>query len=464
MPCSARRVSAVSLPGSHALRRISSLIVAAAVRADLPSPRLDRLFPLGAAAGSAVEVEVAGADLEEPKTLLLRPPRHHGRAAQGPQVQGDRRGRRARRHLRRPRGRQVRRQQPAAVRRVARADRSRREGAERRAGDRPGGRVNSAVNGTSDGNKDDVFRFPAKKGQRIVVECQAGKLDSQLDAHPDADRRRRQAARLQRRLQRPRPARRFRRPGRRRLLRQRPRPVVTAAGFPYRLVITDRPQVENVFPRAVQAGKPQTVTRLRPQPRAGVEAVAPGRSTTCRWTRITETVTPPADVLTRGLFRFTDHPTDAQRPADRGHLHAHRLPGPRRPAAASPTRPVTLRGRAERRPDEAAAAHAAGRGQRAVRQGARRRLVRVRAARRRAVRLRGVLRAHRRPGRPVPRRARRQGQPRRASWTTSARAINAFDGHLRDPSGHRQPDRARRSTACWCRTATAAAGPATSTC
>ena len=42
--------------------------------------------------------------------------------------------------------------------------------------------VNTAVNGTSDGNQEDVFRFAAKKGQCVVIECQAGKLDSQMDA------------------------------------------------------------------------------------------------------------------------------------------------------------------------------------------------------------------------------------------------------------------------------------------
>src|SRR5262249_14984725 len=42
--------------------------------------------------------------------------------------------------------------------------------------------VNCVVNGVSDQNREDVFRFPAKQGQRVVVECQAGKLDSMLDA------------------------------------------------------------------------------------------------------------------------------------------------------------------------------------------------------------------------------------------------------------------------------------------
>src|SRR5439155_14306670 len=48
--------------------------VTTVARAELPSPRLDRLFPLGAAAGATVEVEVQGADLDGAKTLLFDHP------------------------------------------------------------------------------------------------------------------------------------------------------------------------------------------------------------------------------------------------------------------------------------------------------------------------------------------------------------------------------------------------------
>src|SRR5207253_453884 len=68
-------LSTISKPtrrGGWAL--LCSLLLAAAARADLPSPRLDLLFPLGAAAGSSVEVEVAGADLDDATTLLFDHP------------------------------------------------------------------------------------------------------------------------------------------------------------------------------------------------------------------------------------------------------------------------------------------------------------------------------------------------------------------------------------------------------
>src|SRR5437868_4334338 len=46
----------------------------AGARAELPSIRFDRLTPLGAAAGSAVEVEVAGADIEDVAALRFDHP------------------------------------------------------------------------------------------------------------------------------------------------------------------------------------------------------------------------------------------------------------------------------------------------------------------------------------------------------------------------------------------------------
>src|SRR5262249_23972408 len=41
--------------------------------------------------------------------------------------------------------------------------------------------VNTAVNGTSDGNRDDFYRFKLLQGQRVVIQCQAACLDSLLD-------------------------------------------------------------------------------------------------------------------------------------------------------------------------------------------------------------------------------------------------------------------------------------------
>ena len=42
--------------------------------------------------------------------------------------------------------------------------------------------INSAVGGMADGNGQDLFRFSATAGQRIVIDCQSGVLDSNMDA------------------------------------------------------------------------------------------------------------------------------------------------------------------------------------------------------------------------------------------------------------------------------------------
>ena len=50
---------------------LALLLLGSAARADLSSPRLDRVTPLGAANGSSVEIEVVGADIEEATKLLF---------------------------------------------------------------------------------------------------------------------------------------------------------------------------------------------------------------------------------------------------------------------------------------------------------------------------------------------------------------------------------------------------------
>src|SRR5439155_27171578 len=51
-----------------------TLLGPAVACADLPSRGLDRVFPLGAAAGSSVEVEVARADQDDPTALRFDHP------------------------------------------------------------------------------------------------------------------------------------------------------------------------------------------------------------------------------------------------------------------------------------------------------------------------------------------------------------------------------------------------------
>jgi len=168
--------------------------------------------------------------------------------------------------------------------------------------------VNSAVNGMSDGNGEDKFRFPAKKGQRVVIECQAGKLDSRMDAtltlHAADGKLLASNSDYY---------------GRDPLIDfVAPRDgeyVVTVhdlsfrGGQPYRLIVSDRPQVENVFPRAVQAGRAATLTVYgRNLGRKAKPSV--WRVQDLPLDEYRENVTAPSDLLALGSYRFFEHPTN----------------------------------------------------------------------------------------------------------------------------------------------------------
>lgn len=232
------------------------LLCAGPLHAELPIPRFDRLTPLGCSAGSQIEVQVLGNDCEELKALVFDHPGITAApvagkeklflvtvAAAAPEGTYDARliskwGVSNPRQFLVTHGlADVSDQEPnnAAVQaqRVA---------------------VNSAINGFSDGNDQDVFRLTLKKGQRVTIDCRGSRLDVQLDA----------VLRLQT-------------PEGKQLAssgdyfgRDPFLDMIAPAdgdydvvlhdlsyrgGLPYRLVISDRPHVENAFPRAVQIGK-----------------------------------------------------------------------------------------------------------------------------------------------------------------------------------------------------------------
>jgi Bacterial pre-peptidase C-terminal domain len=286
---------------------LSLLLFPAFTFADLPSPRLDRLFPLGAAAGSSVEVEVSGADLDEPKALRFD---HAGITAEplkdrkfkvtiAPNVpEGTYDARLVGKH-------------GISSPRLFAVSHGLTEVLEKEPNDEPATAqavpVNSAIHGTSDGNKDDVFKFPAKKGQRIVLDCQAGKLDSMLDGTMTLSAADGKLLASNGDYN-----------GRDPLIDfiapvdgdyfVNVHDLSYRGGHPYRLVITDRRHVDAIFPRAVQAGKPQTMTLYG-------RNLGPGsKSSTWKIDDLPleekeETITVPTEILANGLFRFTDHPT-----------------------------------------------------------------------------------------------------------------------------------------------------------
>jgi hypothetical protein len=280
------------------------LLLAGTTRADLPTVRFDRLIPLGGAAGSTVDLEIAGADLEGVESLLFD---HPGLKAT---FVKERRFRLT-----------IAADVPPGtydVRLVGRFGVSNPRlfsvshgltDVAQKAADTPQiVSVNSAVNGACGTNRDDVYRFAAKKGQRIVVECQAGKLDSPMDATLALTTADGKALVSNGDYY-----------GRDPLV-----DFVASAdgdylvklhdlsyrgGYPYRLLLSDRPQVENVFPRAVQAGQSTELSIFGRNLGAGSKPSA-WRIFDLPLDEARMTVKPPTDILDLGAYRFFEHPTD----------------------------------------------------------------------------------------------------------------------------------------------------------
>ena len=239
-----------------------SLMSLASARAQLPQARLDRIFPLGGAAGSAVVVEVSGRDLDDATTLLVDRP--------GVKVE-------------KVKANQFRLTLPAdsppgtvevrvvgkfgvSASRLFAIQNGLIEVAEKEPNDTQATAqkvpLDCAINGTSDNEGEDHFRFAAKKGQRVVIDCQAIRLDSTLRAAlavSDAEGKV---------LARSKPY----------YLRTDPlldilipadgeytvelHDATYGGGLPYRLIISTTPHVENVFPRAVAPGSTAPLTVL----------------------------------------------------------------------------------------------------------------------------------------------------------------------------------------------------------
>lgn len=278
-----------------------------AARAELPSIRFDRIAPLGAGAGTSVEVEVAGRDIEDVNALLFDRPglvaelAKPGRfkisvAADVPEGTYDVRlvGRFG---VSNPRLFAVTRDLVDVLETEPNNNAAQAQSIA----------VNSAVHGASDGNGQDVFRFPAKQGERLTIDCHAQKLDSALDATlilSAADGR---------------------------ILATSGDyhgrdPFIDIAvpadgeyllvvhdlsyrgGFPFRLIVTNRPHVENVFPRALEPGKPVELSALGRNFRTGQFAAAKPGELPLEEYRFSFTM--PADLAGTGRYVFLEHPTD----------------------------------------------------------------------------------------------------------------------------------------------------------
>lgn len=296
------------------LRLLAGLLIAISnaswVRAELPMPRFDRLQPLGAAAGSTVEVEVLGGDIEDARTLVFDHPGVHAAPVEGKErrfkvtIAADV-----------PAGTHdawlvgrfgVSNSRLFAVfHDLADIAEVEPNNSLDKAQSVP---LNAVVQGASDQNDQDLFRFTARKGQRLTLQCRAGKLDSSMD--PTLSLSTTAGALLASNGDY------FGRDALIDFVAPAEGEYVLAVsdlsyrgGHPYQLVLSDAPQIENAFPRAVRAGQ---TTELTFYGRNFGGGAAPGllRVGDLPLDELRVAVTPPADLLAVGAFRFRDHPTD----------------------------------------------------------------------------------------------------------------------------------------------------------
>jgi hypothetical protein len=283
-------------------------VLAAQARAELPHIRLDRIFPLGGGAGTQVAVEIAGRDLDEVKALRFDHP--------GPRAEWLKPNQfRVTIAADTPPG-------SYEIRAVGKygisgallfaVSRGLTEIQEKPGIDTPEKAqavpLNCVINGKSDGNGDDFFRFHAARGTRVILDCQAFRLNSTLRGSltlfaPDGKQ----------------------------LLQSRPYyhrsdpllDFVAAAdgdylvslhdatylgGLPYRLVISTRPHVENAFPAAVVPGETTELTLLGRN--------LPGGKLAGEWTvqdrpleQLRVSFTAPKDALRQRRFAVTHLPS-----------------------------------------------------------------------------------------------------------------------------------------------------------
>lgn len=275
--------------------------------AELPSPQLQRIEPLGLNAGAQSELTYIGADTEGTETLVFD---HPGLKAEfvkdktfkvtvGQDVPAGTYDVRAvgRFGISNPRLFAVSRQftDVAEVEPNNTIDKAQSIA------------VNSAVNGQSDGNNQDLFRVSLTAGQRVLIDCLSARLDTELDGtlvlysadgrqlasngdyigrDPQLDFIASTAGEYLIEL----------------------RDLTYRGGFPYRLIVSDKPSVENVFPRAVQAGQSIEVTVFGRNLGSGSQS-SPWQIGDLRLDSVPRTLVGNGSLLQTGAYRFREHPT-----------------------------------------------------------------------------------------------------------------------------------------------------------
>ena len=283
-------------------------MVPAMVQAQLPAPRLDRISPLGASSGGQTELEIQGVDLEEP-TLHFD---HPGITASP--IEGKERTFRVSVSSEVPEGTfdcRVIGKYGISNPRLFGVHRGMKDVLEVEPNNEPATaqsiQINEAIFGTSDTNELDIFKIQLDQGVRLTIDCSAGRLDSMLDATlMVVDSQGKQIASSSDYFGRD-PMIDFEAPipGEYWILLH---DLSYRGGLPYRLMVTARPFVEAVSPRIVQEGKPVTFQVLgRNLGGTGKDAirVLNGR----KLFEAPYSSAPPADLLTLGQFKFLEHPS-----------------------------------------------------------------------------------------------------------------------------------------------------------
>lgn len=165
--------------------------------------------------------------------------------------------------------------------------------------------VNSAMNGQSDGNNQDLFRVALKPGQRIVIDCQSARLDTEMDPtlvlfSPTGQQLASNSDYFGRD-----PLIDFLAPADGEYLVE-VRDLTYRGGYPYRLVISDRPQIENVFPRAVQAGQTVELTVIGRNLGSGAQP-STWKLGDLPLEMVKLPVTGSTTILPTGAYRFLEH-------------------------------------------------------------------------------------------------------------------------------------------------------------
>lgn len=281
--------------------------LAAFGHADLPSIRFDRIRPLGAGVGQTVDVEILGAEIDGVESLLFDHPGLQAEFLEEKKFRitvsadvppGTRDVRLVGRFgVSNPRLFAISRGLQEILEKEPNNDAA-------TAQEVP---LNGVVSGDSDGNGEDFYFVSLKAGQRVTFNCLARRLETEMDASLELTSESGQVLASNGDYYGSDPFVDFIAPadGKYRI---RVNDLRFRGGYPYRLVVSSRPHVETIHPRAIQAGQSVEVEIGGRNLGDGSKAIPlPGDGPPLD--AIRRTVSAPTEPLQNGLYLFAEHPT-----------------------------------------------------------------------------------------------------------------------------------------------------------